>query len=64
MESISTMANQIMGNFVTIRAERYEELVAAEERLKLLERGFHKLKSYEYDNLSAVMFGKEDEKEC
>lgn len=63
MESITTMANPIMGNFVTIRAEKYEELVSAEERLKLLERGFHKLKSYEYDNLSAVMFGKE-EKEC
>lgn len=63
MESISTMANQLMGNFTTIRAERYEELVYAEARLKILEEAHRTMKSYELDNLLALIFGK-DEKEC
>lgn len=60
--TIASATNQSLGNYVTISVSRYEALVSAEERLKVLERGFDALKSYEYDNLSAAMFGKEDKK--
>lgn len=52
-------------NIIGISTERYEELVAARERMKFLEKAYHELQNYRFDDILLLMFGqkkKEDEK--
>lgn len=52
-------------NIIGISTERYEELVAARERMKFLEKAYHELQSYRFDDILLLVFGpkeKEDEK--
>ena len=52
-------------NIIGISTERYEELVAARERLNFLEKAYHEIQSYRFDDILLLMFGpkeKEDEK--
>lgn len=51
-------------NIIGISTERYEELVAARERLNFLEKAYHELQSYRFDDILLLVFGpKEKEAE-
>lgn len=50
-------------NIISISTERYEELVAARERMKFLEKAYHELKNYRFDDILLLMFGQKEEED-
>lgn len=52
-----------MQGCVTVDGSRYEVLISRESKFDLMERAYHSMKSWQFDEFCKLIFGKKPEKE-
>lgn len=52
-----------MGDCVNVDVSRYEVLISRESKFDLMERAYHSMKSWEFDEFCKLIFGKKTENE-